>query len=564
MAVLIFAGLQGKAQSLRTGFGSNYGGYMALHNNPAMLADNRMKWQFVPFAYSIDVQNNYLRLSTPYSQYKVLSGKVPPQYLDANGVPLFEDYMLEEKMNGRKKYAYVNQMIQGPAFMMNLDDRSGIALGYSIHTEVYAAGLNESLLKIFVEDRDNLNPAYDVDANQKRLMGQSFEQRNFGVGAHAYASWNLSYARVLWDNKWHFLKGGITYKRLHGFGGGYFNVNRMGYELQGLDTVAFTNPDLSYGFVPDAYYSVYPVPYSFDHPSRGRRSQAAGTGHGASIGLVYEHRPRWNSFGYRMDGIRHDDPIPNKYDYRIALSLQNIGRIVYKWEYLDTNTRRIIYPSSRNVLGSGRIQWNDFDKSGGEIESTENFDSLVNSLFGPAVDGFYGMHLRLPMSLHLQIDYEMSKYFYLGIYYTQTMRRKDIPGIRMPNMLTLQTRYERKHWELSASMTMGNFYQPIHLGLMARCGPFFIGSDQTGTFLTPKKTSGLSIYTGFQTGMHQRRLKDSDGDGVSDKHDKCKDEFGTLECQGCPDRDQDGIPDVKDKCPDVFGDYYYDGCPIPE
>lgn len=58
--------------------------------------------------------------------------------------------------------------------------------------------------------------------------------------------------------------------------------------------------------------------------------------------------------------------------------------------------------------------------------------------------------------------------------------------------------------------------------------------------------------------------KDSDGDGVSDKKDKCP---GTppgvaVDENGCPlDRDGDGVPDYKDDCPDEPGDPKFNGCP---
>jgi len=61
-------------------------------------------------------------------------------------------------------------------------------------------------------------------------------------------------------------------------------------------------------------------------------------------------------------------------------------------------------------------------------------------------------------------------------------------------------------------------------------------------------------------------LKDSDGDGVADKLDKCPGtEAGIkVDGSGCPlDVDGDGIPDSKDACPTVKGTAEYNGCPGP-
>ena len=64
---------------------------------------------------------------------------------------------------------------------------------------------------------------------------------------------------------------------------------------------------------------------------------------------------------------------------------------------------------------------------------------------------------------------------------------------------------------------------------------------------------------------------DIDGDGISNKNDKCPEEAedfdGFQDQDGCPDLDNDGdgIPDVKDKCPnepeDLDGFQDEDGCP---
>lgn len=58
--------------------------------------------------------------------------------------------------------------------------------------------------------------------------------------------------------------------------------------------------------------------------------------------------------------------------------------------------------------------------------------------------------------------------------------------------------------------------------------------------------------------------KDSDGDGVKDKKDKCPDTPAgvAVDEDGCPlDRDGDGVPDYKDDCPDEAGDARFNGCP---
>ena len=57
---------------------------------------------------------------------------------------------------------------------------------------------------------------------------------------------------------------------------------------------------------------------------------------------------------------------------------------------------------------------------------------------------------------------------------------------------------------------------------------------------------------------------DNDQDGMLDASDKCPNEAGPKENGGCPDKDRDGdtVVDLLDKCPYLAGDPANDGCPV--
>jgi len=54
---------------------------------------------------------------------------------------------------------------------------------------------------------------------------------------------------------------------------------------------------------------------------------------------------------------------------------------------------------------------------------------------------------------------------------------------------------------------------------------------------------------------------DTDGDGITDKKDKCPDTPGLKKYNGCPDSDEDGIIDSEDDCPNAAGSVEHNGCP---
>ncbi len=54
---------------------------------------------------------------------------------------------------------------------------------------------------------------------------------------------------------------------------------------------------------------------------------------------------------------------------------------------------------------------------------------------------------------------------------------------------------------------------------------------------------------------------DTDGDGIFDKNDACPKVKGITKFNGCPDTDNDDVPDADDECPTIKGLKEFDGCP---
>ena len=76
--------------------------------------------------------------------------------------------------------------------------------------------------------------------------------------------------------------------------------------------------------------------------------------------------------------------------------------------------------------------------------------------------------------------------------------------------------------------------------------------DSDGDGVSDKKDKCPNTPTGVKVDPNGCPL-DGDGDGVADYQDKCPAEKGLAALQGCPDRDSDGIADADDKCPDQAG-----------
>jgi outer membrane protein OmpA-like peptidoglycan-associated protein len=101
----------------------------------------------------------------------------------------------------------------------------------------------------------------------------------------------------------------------------------------------------------------------------------------------------------------------------------------------------------------------------------------------------------------------------------------------------------------------------------------FNNNVPSGYKLTDKVGGYSSMLNGVSSGNTQSyggnlgvrfffgRPKDSDGDGIPDRKDKCPHTFGVAQFNGCPDSDGDGIQDTEDSCVDVPGPMQFHGCP---
>lgn len=58
-----------------------------------------------------------------------------------------------------------------------------------------------------------------------------------------------------------------------------------------------------------------------------------------------------------------------------------------------------------------------------------------------------------------------------------------------------------------------------------------------------------------------KKVMDSDGDGIPDDIDLCPQQAGLKALSGCPDSDGDGVEDARDECPKVAGLKVLNGCP---
>ncbi|GAA4883923.1 DUF5723 family protein [Flaviramulus aquimarinus] len=499
------------AQSYIGFLSDNYSGVHGVISNPANIVDSRFKTDINLAGTSVFGSNDYFGINLfdatkdGYS-FDSESKKSP---LDDNNAALNID-------------------ILGPAFMFNLSDKSSLALFTRARS---FANINE------------INGATIASIDDDTTDDYNINEADFSVLGHAWAEFGISYARVLLNNKQHFLKGGLTLKYLQGLGSTYATGNELilNYDADGTDIGGgqTTGSISTSGNITYARYA------DFDNDDYDYEVPDNSVGFGGDLGFIYEWRP--NHADYKKsdtDSITYKYKDKNKYKLKIGLSITDIGYIDYKDGIKE----------GYNVTNTA--------VSEDEYDNSDDFGDFLNTFYTRTNLGM-GYIIDLPTALHLNVDWSFNSKLFLNFNTDLSLISKDrITANRISNVVSLIPRYERKWFSfyIPLSVIENNGFR---MGAGLRAGPLYVGSGTVISAFTSDNNRGADVYAGLKIPVYHSASKDKDDDGIIDKLDDCPKEPGPVENKGCPwgDADEDGLLDNIDKCPEEGGTLENNGCP---
>jgi len=506
---------------------SNYAGLQGLGINPALINNSRLDIDINLIGVGATIENDFLYL--PKKELKFFGIKnVINKFDDKSYLDEFEINKANDVYNAA---AYIN--ISGIGGMFSVGPKSTIALTTQFRTGVSAEGIQGHAAKYAVEGF-----TYDP------LHGTTFLGKDFEVNILGWLEYGLSFATTLYENEKGSLNTGVTLKYLQGVGAAYIRNANVYYNV-------LNDSDMVFGAGQFSSIDYGRVDYSSFEEISGLGDLNNGSGIGFDIGFTYDFLKDPSTWQYEMDGKKHTDPTVNRYKLRLGLSLLDAGSIKFKENAatLHLETTNGFYPD-----------WNV-----DEFDNNIDFDESMSGIFynGDSAASFRtdNFKMNLPMALSLQADWNVYKKFYLNAAYIHGFENKKT-GIDRPSVAALTPRYETKWFDVSVPISYYNYTGKIsRVGLAFRLASFFIGSDRVGTLFGLGDMNGMDVYAGLKFSIGKERIRDYDGDRVSDKMDKCKTVAGVLRFEGCPDRDNDGVPDATDRCPDVPGVEALQGCP---
>lgn len=478
----------------------NWSGMNSVYLNPANIADNRDRLVIDIVNVNVGVDNDLGKLNTIGGLNKFINGNST----NINDVFTF---------SGKDKFSLVAPAaeVRGPGFMLAINHRHSI--GFSTRVR----GINQF---------NNFDPSIYrtlTDANYT-ANGLSLTSQNFNWTLHAWAEAAVTYGIVLIEKGRSELKAGGTLRYLNGIG--YIGLKGNNLNLKyNNSTITATNTDMQYSSNLLSTNSSTAGGLGSNGIINQLLDGKNGNGIGGDFGVTYDYIENPEATSFEMDGIKNvSDQTINRYKLRLGASVTDLGSILY-----NTNGN-----FSANIRGNGQIT------SQGIADNVKNYEDFKSYAVkqGFRVDtGKTSNRLNMPTTLLFSADYHAWRNIYVNATYINNVVDRKNYGNSFYNQLTVTPRYDTRRYSFAIPVTYSMLAKNVKVGFGLRAYGFFIGSDDALALVSHQY--GMNFYAGGFVPFHKKKIKDRDGDHVSDKRDKCPDDMGTWKNHGCPDNDDD-------------------------
>jgi hypothetical protein len=455
---LLHLAVQIQAQHITSIGVSNYAKSQSMFLSPSLSGYSKYNWHVNLVGAWANVNNNYLGLRVPYSLYRV-PNRVPEQYRTPEGNLVFEKDWIHESINGRRKNVSAAASVFGPSFSLNLGKLS-IGMLSSGHAGVRAVGISENLAHALYHEMDSAQGAFDYFNTFSSGRGNTIDDITLAGHTHASVGLNLAYAIPLkWDRQ---LIPGINIKRSFGYQGFAFKSNDLVMNTNGIDSLYIEPTEM------DLYYygeGETAKTWSFD------------------LGMTYVfHKKEFQRSGpYLLN--------KTQYHSKFTIAILDIGN----FNYTDA------YQANLQFLNTIPINTDSFDLEINENNYERVLDSFVD-VYGSYSARRGALKIGMPTRIVLSTDMQIKKHFFVSATLTQSLRSRKSIHMRHQNTLMLAPRWEHPYFELSTPLLWAYDYRSVRLGLSARLGPLYFGTNSVLPFLYTRGFRDADIFVGIAFG----------------------------------------------------------------
>lgn len=457
LTILLCTPLWSSAQDFGAISQNNLSGIYATLTNPANAVGGIDRVSFNLIGVSVGINNNTLRSDIDYDLLRIKS-KQP--------------FMIELGSLDRMSFGAPRKWVRKPVIYAEVDALQ-LAAQFAISKKVSIYGFARERAVANFDKGDYFSLKFLVDEGYNHT--EQIIQLGFDARSMSYQELGIGAAVQLYEKRQHYIKAGFTYKRINARG--VYAVNIPRFESRLVDSTIQINGELS--ILKTALDVAVQNPLDFI------LNPAMGSGHAMDIGFVYEHRPRSLKSTYRKNNMKKRNKTFNgrnltKYDYRIGVSLNDLGRVNFNRDAVLTSTNIVSAVFSPRDLAT----MNSEDYSKQLLDSSELVTSSESISF------------KLPTTLILSYDQRLLNNWFASITYHQNMVSKGLTSFYQPTQVQAQIRKETEKCAFGFPVNIIPSTRTFTVGAYAQMGPFFIGTANLGTLFL-KKMYNPSFYTGL-------------------------------------------------------------------
>ncbi|UTA69881.1 DUF5723 family protein [Emticicia sp. 21SJ11W-3] len=462
---------------------SNYSGTHGIYANPANVADTRYKVYLNLAGANVDFANNYVKWGAPYSLFGFVTNTVPGKHRAPNGLIRYSNTYLEEAQGKKNVTAFLGADVRGPSLMFTFD-KAKMAVGLTTRGRLIT-NLNNT----------NITAAKIImfGTKQPSIFNLSLTDNHFNANINSYVEMGLTVGKVIIEDADHFMKLGLTMKRVNALLNVHYLVNQVDFKINPQ-----ANPNKQDLFLEKAV-ATYGLTKTGASAAAGLNpnwlfgNTPAGFGYGLDIGFVYEYRPDFKEYDVRLKDRMTTDPTQNKYKYKFGLALLDLGQMRF-------NNNELVFQTSISKTNVN-IPQGTFNK----IDSQDKLYSQMNNAFGLSdADYRHAFNVPLPAVVSATFDYSFSDKLYASATLIQNIRSNNSLSMIQPSLFAITPRWETKWLEVSAPVSLYNGYKTPAIGLAGRAGALFLGTDNMVALLNIGNPKSVNFYFGLYAPLFRK------------------------------------------------------------
>ena len=323
-----------------------------------------------------------------------------------------------------------------------------------------------------------LHRAGNISSSGLQLLGQQVPElfydqevafRKAGYSTHTFAETGITYGRVLYNNHYHIMKGGVSLKYMAGFVAASVYTEALDYTPARDSTHIRGDISLMYT------HNIGPfIDNNAQNDITSWFQRAGRGGLGLDLGVQYEYHPDGNP------------NVSTPYLFSIAASITDIGGIGY---IADTGSGRYDLAIHTDTARLKKMPYEGINEYMMGLES----DTLL-----PKGERLEKFRMGLPTAFRLNADYNATEKLNFAVNILLNMRGDGGGRYRSAyvSYFNFTLGYHTKNLQLGLPFTVIG-YQTFAIGASLRFGPFYLGSSSALTSIMNQKLKNVDGYVGF-------------------------------------------------------------------